>query len=132
MTANEHTTLEKLALLAAAIRAYDQTHRLRTCDTCGAAWDPTEDADCRWCAARRQADIDHLLTPPEPSGRGYATATDLRRLGINPTVEYDAQLRAWVDDLRAAVDTGLITRRQKNDAIRRARARTRHRPHHTA
>lgn len=91
------------------------------CTTCGATWHGSTEDPCDWCARRRQAIAGDLLQPPSERGYGYATPEDLARLGIDPAAEREDDLRAWVDRMRIAVGAGVITQRQKNDAIRRAR-----------
>lgn len=109
-----------LLLLIAAMRAYDAVHALRTCDDCGASW--ADDVDeCRWCATYRATQAETVLRPPAPRGYGFATAVDLAGLGIDPAADRETDLRRWAQDLRMAVDAGVITETQADAAWRSTR-----------
>ncbi len=110
--AGRNTTLQRIALLAAAIRAYDRVHELVVCDTCGASWHTIDgDGTCNWCttaeANQRRWQAELTLTPPN-------TDPD------NPAD--DGALTAWAERLHRAVQTGLITNQQAETAIRRLAA----------
>lgn len=84
------TTRDRIALLAAAMKAYDRVFGLDVelvrCGECGATR-VGDKSDCQWCAKRRQTDAEHVLRPPAAQGYGYATTDDLRRLSIDPEAD---------------------------------------------
>jgi hypothetical protein len=117
------TDAELIAGLYALVQRQDELlgDILVTCADCGAAWYGAHDDPCDWCAWRREQVARDVLEPPRPRGYGYATPADLAALGYDPAADREADLRCWIDNLRITVGSGIITRRAKNDAIRRAR-----------
>lgn len=105
-----NTTLERIALLAAAIRAYDRVHAITVCDTCGATWETIDgDGTCNWCATadtnQRRWQAELTLHPPDD---------------IDPdNPADDGALTGWAERLHRAVQTGLVTEHQAETAIRR-------------
>jgi hypothetical protein len=121
-----------LALLAAAMRAYDAT--VERCARCGATWTIDEGSECRWCAegdARLLGDQRQALLWPD-----WATKRDDRYYRISPEDQEvwdatrgiprgekaDGARRFYGERLRRAVDAGLITMREADDALRRVTA----------
>lgn len=113
-------TLHVVALLAAAMRAYDRAHAVIACDACGASWtsaeaaswDVTEGATCRWCTTRAKANAEFILKPPAPRGYGYATDEDLAALGYDRDADRQQDLARWAQDMEMAVGAGIITEQE--------------------
>lgn len=109
-------TLHVVALLAAAMRAYDRAHAVIACDACGASWDVTEGAACRWCAAWAKANAEFILKAPAPRGYGYATNDDLATLGYDRDADRQRDLARWAQDMEIAVEAGIITEEKARTA----------------
>lgn len=117
----------RLDLLAAAIKAYDATYEC--CAMCGATWTHDEMDECRWCAegnARLLEDQRHALLWPD-----WAQPRDGRYYQMSPADQKiwdatrgiprrgDGAITFYGERLRRAVDCGLITMRQADEALRR-------------
>ena len=101
-----NTTLQHIALLAAAMRAYDRVHTVTVCDTCGATWETVDGDTCNWCTTaldnQRRWQAELTLTPPDN------TDPDDQR--------YDGIMQAWADRLETAVEAEIITAHQAERA----------------
>lgn len=108
-------TRDRIALLAAAMRAYDRVFGLDVelvcCGECGATWHGYAEDECDWCAAaeerQRRWQAEMVLTAPD----------------VDPEdIAFDGATRGWADRLAVAVEAELITREQAERAWRRSAA----------
>lgn len=124
------STRERIAILAAAMRAYDRAHAEVVCSVCGASWDREEGTDCRWCteALGRLRDNErkallwpdwlHIVRHP-----GYLACSDVDRkiwAQTRGVANVEGAASFWAEHLRRGVEAGLITRHEAEGALRRA------------
>ena len=102
----------------------------RVCDACKAGWVGAADDPCQWCIDR---DLDLvaderrlLLDPPwlrsDAGSSRYDQLTEVDKMVWDRTRGQSRgadSVLTWVARLRRAVDTGLVTRREAEKAIRR-------------
>lgn len=105
------STLERIAFLAAAMRAHDAAFALEECDACGATYDPIVFGwDCKWCAESERRQLRwqrEMLLEPAFLGDDY------------DELVHDGPLRFYAEHVKRSIEAGLITMREADHAFRR-------------